>query len=266
MVIPVRNGMPHLEETLNSVRNQTLLADEVVVVENGSSDGTLEFLNRQPDIKIVVQPQPVSATANYSSAIGLATGDFIKMLFADDLLVSTSLERQVRALTTNSSCVIAAGQRDIIGPDSSTIIRSIGLAGMRGVVNGKFALRRALTLGTNPFGEPSAILFHRSTLQSLLPLSEDTGYATDLAIYIRVLQFGDAYMDNEVVAKFRITNQAWSFSARESQADSVSQAFRHALEHGLIDASKTRFNIGLVLARARQFLRHLVYRRLSLNS
>jgi len=258
--------MPYLEETLNSVRNQTLLADEVVVVENGSSDGTLEFLNKQPDIKIVVQPHAVSAARNWSKAIELATGDFVKMLCADDLLVPTCLERQTYALVSNPSCVFATGQRDIIGPDSSTIFRLVGLAGMRGVMNGRTALRRALTLGTNLFGEPSAIMFRRSIVQAYLPWPDDTGYATDLFMYIRVLQDGDVYLDNEVVAKYRITNKTWSFDVRESQAHDVCRAFSRSLELGLVDASKPRLYIGRCLARVRQLLRSVVYWRLRLSS
>lgn len=258
--------MPFLEETLNSVREQSLPADEVIVVENGSDDGTAEFLAAQSDVRTVVQPQAVSAARNYSTAISLATGDFVKMLFADDLLVTTSIERQVLVLAANPNCVFATGRRDIIGPDSSTLIQSVGLAGMRGVVNGRLALRRALTLGTNPFGEPSALMFRRVHLQSLLPWPDGRGYATDLAMYVRILQSGDVYLDNQVVAKFRISHKTWSFNSRQSHAESVSRVFRDAIAQNLVEASHFRMITGQILAKVRQFLRALVYLRLRLNS
>jgi len=64
VVIPVRNGMPFLAETLMSVRRQTRPADEIVVVDNCSTDDTREFLNSQPDILVFNQTQGVSAPAN----------------------------------------------------------------------------------------------------------------------------------------------------------------------------------------------------------
>ncbi|NMM24074.1 MAG: glycosyltransferase, partial [Phycicoccus sp.] len=44
VVIPVHDGMPHLPETIASVLAQTRQADEIVVIENGSTDGTAECL------------------------------------------------------------------------------------------------------------------------------------------------------------------------------------------------------------------------------
>jgi len=56
--------MPFLAETLMSVRRQTRPADEIVVVDNCSTDDTREFLNSQPDILVFNQTQGVSAPAN----------------------------------------------------------------------------------------------------------------------------------------------------------------------------------------------------------
>lgn len=64
VVTPVRNGMPHLAATLESVRSQSRSAYEIVVVENGSTDTTLNFINFQNDVNLKVQPRPVSAAKN----------------------------------------------------------------------------------------------------------------------------------------------------------------------------------------------------------
>ena len=119
VVIPVRNGMPYLEETLLSARRQTRRADEVIVVDNCSTDGTGEFLLTQKDIRLITQPRGVTAPANWTAAVQAATGDFVKVLCADDVLLPNCLERQLDALLRHGDCVMASARRQVIGPDST---------------------------------------------------------------------------------------------------------------------------------------------------
>lgn len=262
VVIPVRNGMPHLAAALESVRSQSRSADEIVVVENGSTDETLNFINLQRDIRVIVQPKPVSAAENWTTAAGLASGDFVKVLCADDYLLPECLERQSEILVANGDCVMTAARRRVIGPNSEVLAAAIGLAGLEGVVAGRTALRRALLLGTNLFGEVSSVMFRRDALQRQLPWPNTGGYATDLQMYIKVLQNGSVFLDEEVLAQFRVTRQSWSYRSKSSQARDVITTFNGAVRRGDIDAGLPREIVGAISAYARQILRTWFYLRI----
>lgn len=261
VVIPVRNGMPYLPETLTSVRRQTRPADEVVVVDNCSTDGTREFLNSQTSIQVVAQTQAVSAPFNWTTAVMAATGDFVKVLCADDVLLPNCLERQLNALEQHTSCVMASARRQVIGPNSEVLISAIGHDGLRGVVKGEDSILRGLSRGTNLFGEVSAVLFRTSVLQLNLPWPDDAGYATDLSMYLKVLREGDVYFDCEPLAQFRVTHSSWSFNVRSTQARDVCAVYSRARAESPLNPSWRARASGVLFAYGRQFLRALFYLR-----
>jgi len=118
VVIPVHNGLPFLPETLASVLGQTQPPDEIVVVENGSTDGTLEWLRSlaDPRVQILVQQNFVSPAENWATAVTAATGDLVKLVCADDLLEPVTLAEQARALAHHPDAVMVAAR----GGGSST--------------------------------------------------------------------------------------------------------------------------------------------------
>ena len=56
LISTVRNSAPHVEEFLGSVTAQTRAPDEVVIVDGGSTDGTVEILRRSSDVTLVEEP------------------------------------------------------------------------------------------------------------------------------------------------------------------------------------------------------------------
>lgn len=99
VIIPVYNTEKYLQPAIDSIRNQTLQQLEIIIVNDGSTDGSAEILRRtaaqDKRIRLFDQKnQGPSVTRN--TGIGHATGKYIYLMDSDDLLESDALEQCYR--------------------------------------------------------------------------------------------------------------------------------------------------------------------------
>ena len=103
VIIPTYNRLPFLVPALNSVLEQTCRIHEIIVVDDGSTDGTVEFLLKNfPAVSVISQKnQGVSSARN--TGIRQATGEWIALLDSDDIWLPEKIEKQVHFLSQNKS-------------------------------------------------------------------------------------------------------------------------------------------------------------------
>jgi glycosyltransferase involved in cell wall biosynthesis len=106
IIIPVHNAGAYLGETLRSALNQTYPVTEIIVVDDGSTDRSLEiargYARDDSRIQIFQQPQRGPSAAR-NLGIAKAKGELIAPLDADDLWRPTKLERQVAVMQKGGS-------------------------------------------------------------------------------------------------------------------------------------------------------------------
>ena len=87
IVIPNWNGMPYLEKCLNSLKNQDFSGYEVIVVDNGSTDGSVEFIrNHFPKTRVVSFDENKGFSRAVNAGIRRAKGRYI-LLLNNDVIV-----------------------------------------------------------------------------------------------------------------------------------------------------------------------------------
>ncbi len=97
-VVPAYNAASFLGDALQSLVNQTYRDLEIVVVDDGSSDGTAQLVrDKFPDV-ILLQQQNLGVAAARNLGIARATGKYITSLDADDRWMPTAVERLVQCL------------------------------------------------------------------------------------------------------------------------------------------------------------------------
>ena len=106
VVIPTFNRLEYLPATLASVRAQRFADFETIVVDDGSTDGTREYLAAQTDIRVVHQTNLGAGVAR-NAGVAVATGQYIAFLDSDDLWFPWTLETIASALAAGSPAVIA---------------------------------------------------------------------------------------------------------------------------------------------------------------
>jgi len=96
IIVPCYNAAPWLAATLESARGQTWPYKEIIVVDDGSTDRSLEIAYEFEDENIRVLQQPHrGASAARNAGLAVARGDFIQFLDADDLLANDKIALQV---------------------------------------------------------------------------------------------------------------------------------------------------------------------------
>lgn len=109
VVIAAYNAERHIVETLESVRSQTYPHIEIIVVDDGSTDGTADRVRAfGHGVRYVHQPNSGTCSKPRNTGIACATGELITVLDADDLLVPDKTARQVDFLRRHpdAGCVV----------------------------------------------------------------------------------------------------------------------------------------------------------------
>lgn len=99
IIIPLYNAVSFLEDTLQSVLQQSYKNIEVIVIDDDSTDGSFELAKKFESTTVKVEKnigKGACAARNYGFA--LSKGDYIQFLDADDLLSTNKIESQVKAL------------------------------------------------------------------------------------------------------------------------------------------------------------------------
>ena len=102
VIIPAYNAMNYLPKTVENVLKQTFTDFEVIIINDGSSDGVEEWVSTIKDnrVKLITQKNQGASTAR-NNGIAHATGEYIAFLDSDDLWEPTKLEKQVHCLDNN---------------------------------------------------------------------------------------------------------------------------------------------------------------------
>jgi glycosyltransferase involved in cell wall biosynthesis len=110
VVIPTYNRSRSLRRCLESVYSQTRIPDEIIVVDDGSTDGSTSDLEGQyPGIRVIFQKnQGVSAARN--TGIREANSEWIALLDSDDVWLESKCEKQLEALQENPNYQICHAQ------------------------------------------------------------------------------------------------------------------------------------------------------------
>ncbi|GHF25686.1 hypothetical protein GCM10010218_02970 [Streptomyces mashuensis] len=112
VIIAAYNAMPLVTRSVTSVLNQTLGADriELIVVDDGSTDGTAEELDRlaerAPAMRVIHQPNSGGPAGPRNVGLDQAGGRYVYFLDADDHIGPEALERMIKAADENGSDVV----------------------------------------------------------------------------------------------------------------------------------------------------------------
>jgi glycosyltransferase involved in cell wall biosynthesis len=217
--VPVFNGSAFIAETLHSILAQTYRDFELLVTDNRSTDGTVEIVRKitDPRVRLVVNETNLGPIGNFNRALVKARGARVKIVCADDLLAPTCLEQQMAALDAEPGAVLVCCARRVVDHrGKGWMVRRF--PGRTGRLPGREAIARAIRTGTNPFGEPMAVLVDRAAAIRVGGFNADWEFCVDLDFWCRLLNEGDAVIQSAALCSFRVSPGSWSAALSAGQA------------------------------------------------
>jgi glycosyltransferase involved in cell wall biosynthesis len=109
VILPVYNGEKYVTQALESILSQTHRPQEIIIIDDGSTDGTAAVAKGFGDTAQYHYQPNQGAGAARNNGVTLAQGDFLAFLDADDLWVEDKLARQRQAFTTDPDLDIVFG-------------------------------------------------------------------------------------------------------------------------------------------------------------
>ncbi|BAY97878.1 glycosyl transferase family protein [Tolypothrix tenuis PCC 7101] len=224
VIIPVYNSENTIAQTINSVLQQTFTNFELIVINDGSLDSTLEIISKINDDRLKIFSFD-NAGANVSRNRGLkyAVGEFVSFLDADDLWTPDKLESQFQALQANPQAAVAYSWTNCIDEKSQFLRRGTYISAT-GNVYANLLLLNFLENGSNP-------LIRRDALNIVGGFDESLNAAQDWDIYLRLAAHYAFVAVPSPQILYRISSNSMSTNVLKLEAASltvIERAFKKA--------------------------------------
>jgi glycosyltransferase involved in cell wall biosynthesis len=193
VIVPCYNGAAFLEEALKSALGQSHSPVEILVIDDGSTDGSRKIAERFPIRYIRQENRGLSDARN--AGVRESKGTYLVFLDADDRLKPHAIARGLRALDMRPDCAMAVGDHVFIAADGSHLANSAK----------PFDIRHHFeTLLKSNFIEMiSTVLFRRSVVEEVGGFNTALRVAEDYDLYLRIARLHPICSHTAVVAEYR---------------------------------------------------------------
>src|SRR5450830_467097 len=118
VILPVKNGIDYLAESLDSICNQTFQDWRLLVLDHGSTDGSRElaesYHHRDPRVEVHSFPDAVGLAGLLNKGLDICNCEYVMRQDADDIACVDRMEITVSAFEKNPDIAVIAGQATII--------------------------------------------------------------------------------------------------------------------------------------------------------
>jgi len=225
VIIPVLNGAKFIAETIDSVLQQTSLPDEIIVVDNGSTDNTIEVLEAYKKSIIVITELKKGVAAARNTGIKYAKSDLIAFMDADDICKPTRIERQIDLFGQDSSVVMVFGAYQFM---------DIGGTLFEGEVRCSKFIKKSFfgeLLERNQIATPTVML-KKSVIEKVGFFDEYLlSNAEDYDLWLRIASQYTIHYQDDVCVYVRIHGKSSSTNREAQINNSIKAIKKYSLEH-----------------------------------
>ena len=121
VLMPLFNGERFVREAIESILNQTFTDFEFLIIDDGSTDGSVEIFASydDPRIRLITNGENLGVTASLNRGVDLARGEYLARMDCDDVSLPTRLAEQVSFLDGNPDCAMVAAKVTMTDEDGN---------------------------------------------------------------------------------------------------------------------------------------------------
>lgn len=256
--IPAYNNADYILDTINSILNQSYKNIELIIVDDNSLDDTLEVVKSVQDerIKVYHNDKNLGMSGNWNRCLELCTGEFVKLICADDIIATNAIEKEVEALVSNQSATLVCSDTKLVdlngnGKGFYKRYRKSGL------VDGKEVCRKGF-LVKDYFGAPQANTFRRSVAEKIGGFDTYFTYILDYDFFVSLACEGDVYIIHESLNYFRVrkgSNTGAVMGGDKNKTKIYVDEHRHLLmkNKDVLNMSDSYINLSVLIRKFRCF-------------
>ncbi len=176
VIIPIYNSNDTIIRCVNSVINQTYPVHEIIIVDDGSKDNSVDLINglkiaRNISNLILIKQKNLGPSVARNAGISIATGEYIAFLDSDDWWLETKIERQLIVFSQNNDIGLVATKYSIEKPEINQIIK------YREISFNKLVLKNYFTTST--------VMIKKDLLGTIL-FNSKKKYSEDYELWLKI--------------------------------------------------------------------------------
>jgi len=200
VVIPLYNKEDSIEQTLKSVISQSVTQFEIIVVDDGSTDRSLEIVRSFSDERIkIISKENGGVSSARNIGIQEAQFTYIAFLDADDFWESNYLEEQSKLINTYPEAAMWGVGWGYLESDKKKEIDHLTNEGFCGIIENYWTLKK----NSNLFWT-SAVVLNKKVCDKVGYFDERIRYGEDLDMWYRIMLNYPVVFCNKTLAYYRI--------------------------------------------------------------
>ncbi len=227
--VPAYNAARTLETTLRSILDQDVEV-EIAVLDNASTDATSAIATSFDDRRIRLHRNEyvLDIGENWNKAIALSSGELVKVVCADDILLPGALKAQLE-LMADRDIACSASKFEVIDEQGEVEETDLGLPGLLGPQPARALMRTIVRRGPADFGPTAAAMFRRGDFERVGGFRGDLVFPMDVDLFARVCEFGLFYGMTNILAAWR--NSSFNLCSSTSTVSKLTEMarFHHRL-------------------------------------
>jgi len=246
VIIPTYNNREYVGDAIDSVLSQSYKNIEIIIIDDGSSDGTEEFISNKYKINTNVkyffkENNGVSSARN--TGIEKSSGDFIAFLDADDCYVENKTTCQVQYLAKNKECMMVYSDMFIFNKTETTNSSyhdKLKVKCPSGFIFNDLLLSHLIWTGT--------VMLRREVFDNVALFDESLSTAEDYDLWLRISALHRIDYIPKVLAGYRRGHDSLTTNTKQSlnnyvKPNTITVIEKNILQHAdIVDLAKSQIS------------------------